>query len=782
MRKVTIMNRGFFAKRPWVPPAALAVALAALAGFAADPAGPPPLVWQPAGPRPNTRGQVENIDDREVEGAIRAVAPHPTEVKVLYVGAVNGGIWKTTNALDPRPVWQPQTDGQASLSIGALAFDPTDPENKTLVAGVGRFSSLGFEGGALSGILRTTDAGAHWVPLGKRDLAGLNIAAVAPRGAVIVVAVNGASLSSKVGIWRSTNTGAAWSEVSGAAGSGLPAGRSFDLAASRTNRDVLFTNAGTAGIFRSKDAGQKWEKVSTAIVDARVAGATNLKIATGKGDAVYVAVVNGSQLADVFRSPDGGATWAAMGVPSLPEGGIHPGGQGTLHLSLAADPMDPAVVYVGGDRQAGNFLPDRSVANSIGARDYSGILFRGTFAPAGSQWVHLTHSATAPPSGGGTKNGSAPHADSRDMKFAADGSLIESDDGGVYRRTNPRDNTGDWFSLNGNLHTTELHAVAWDSVAHVAIGGAQDTGTPEQEKTGGDRWQSVTEADGAVVAVDDTSNPKLSTRFSSIQFLGLLTRRVYDAANVLQSEDTPPLQVVNGDKDLRAQFYTPLVVNRVNGHRLIIGAANSVYESSDHGDTLTEVGPGIVVNDFGNGAIAYGAPGNEDVLYVGSADRVFVRMGPHPADLEQSLAYSGDATSIGGGMVVGIALDPGNPKTAYVADPFQVYRTTDAGQSWERITGNLPKLAPGSLRTIALHTGTSPASLVVGTDVGVFWARGLDFKKWAVLGQGLPRAQVHQVVYKARDRVLLAATLGRGAWTLRLPAPSGNGADEKRSR
>ena len=71
--------------------------------------------------------------------------------------------------------------------------------------------------------------------------------------------------------------------------------------------------------------------------------------------------------------------------------GIHPGGQGTIHLAIAVDRNDPNTVYVSGDRQ------DSPFPNFIGARDFSGRLFRGdtTVAPTGAvpspQWEHLTH-------------------------------------------------------------------------------------------------------------------------------------------------------------------------------------------------------------------------------------------------------------------------------------------------------------------------------------------------------------------------------------------------------
>ena len=105
--------------------------------------------------------------------------------------------------------------------------------------------------------------------------------------------------------------------------------------------------------------------------------------------------------------------------------------------------------------------------------------------------------------------------------------------------TNPQNNTGDWFSMNGNLQTAEFHSVAWDARSHIVIGGAQDTGTPEQILTSAPRHRSVSTADGGVVSIDDVTTPGMSTRYSSNQFLGGFRRRVLNAANVLISTVFP---------------------------------------------------------------------------------------------------------------------------------------------------------------------------------------------------------------------------------------------------
>ncbi|MGH9904164.1 MAG: WD40/YVTN/BNR-like repeat-containing protein, partial [Pyrinomonadaceae bacterium] len=85
--------------------------------------------WVAQGPGATQGGQVENVvPNNEVVGAIHTVVAHPTDPNILYVGAVNGGIWRTTNATAPSPNWTPLTDNLPSLSIGALEFDPANPD------------------------------------------------------------------------------------------------------------------------------------------------------------------------------------------------------------------------------------------------------------------------------------------------------------------------------------------------------------------------------------------------------------------------------------------------------------------------------------------------------------------------------------------------------------------------------------------------------------------------------------------------------------------------------
>jgi Big-like domain-containing protein len=555
--------------------------------------------WTAQGPGPTRNGQVENIiPNNEVVGAIHTIAAHPTDPNILYVGGVNSGIWRTGNAAAASPNWTPLTDNFPSLSIGALEFDPTDANRRTLIAGIGRFSSFAQSGGPLPGLLRTTNGGDNWTQISHPLLINQNISGVAARGTTLLASAS--SLFIVGGLFRSVDGGVNWVRVSGS--NGLTAGGAFDLVGDPSNLDRFYVSIQGAGIFRSNDRGATWTNISSG--DPTLNGIitqaqnNNAEMAVASNGRLYVVVVvsGRAQYIGFSDSPSAGApAWTAMDLPRTTEAngdieGIHPGGQGSIHLSIAVDRNDPNTVYVAGDRQDDSGLPPPNVfPNFLGARDYSGRLFRGdtTVTPTGAvpspQWEHLTHlNSIQQIPGGGTARGSAPHADSREMAIAANGDLIEVNDGGIYRRTSPQNNLGDWFSINGDIQTTEFHDVAYDNNSNaIILGGAQDTGSPQQITPGSTTWTSVSTADGGDVAVDNITlaASNQSIRYSSFQGLGAFRRDIYDAANNFISRTFINPAVIGGGVALQPSFVTPVELNAIDPRRLILGGANFFYES-----------------------------------------------------------------------------------------------------------------------------------------------------------------------------------------------------------
>ncbi len=737
--------------------------------------------WTPVGPTPIQGGQTEglNAQNNPVSGGVHVVLADPTDVNTVWIGTTNGGIWKTTNASASAPTWTPLTDQENSLSIGAMAFDTADATNKTVVAGIGRYSSLGNDGGARIGLLRTTDGGATWASItgtGAVSLVGKNISGISVDGQNIVVSVNVADnfTYGNIGIFRSTDGGTTFTQVSGANGSGLPQGVCYDLVTDPLNKDVLFSSVvfasgGPNGVYRSTNGGASWTKVGSAAMDGLFAGGTtnNVEFAVGRSNNVFAGILNNGQLAGLFMSQNGGTTWVQLDSPSTNENGtdvgLNPveddedfgdtpeeiaGGQGSIHFSIAADPAIATLVYVGGDRQPNPF------PNSLGANNFSGRLFRVNGALAtGSQATALTHNPS-------TTNKSSPHADSRDMTIDAAGNILEGDDGGIYRRTNPQA-TGDWFSVHGNLQNTEFHSIAYDSVSNIYFGGAQDVGTPVQNSAGSPAWSDLIQGDGGVVAVDDVSlaAQNQSIRYVSFQGFGFFSRVVVDANNQILSFTQPTLTVTQTGTSLSAadaniQFYQPYVLNAIDPSRGIIGTRN-IYESANRFDTLDR----LFVGSSTITAMAYGGTGNADAIYYGdSSGKLFVRP-----------TAGGSFTQLSnyqGGTPRDIILDPSDWQTLIVVDSAGVYRSTDAGASWTNVTGNLAASNPGNIRSVTYIEGTDDDGILIGADRGVFLTELATIGMWDNFGPDLPNAPVRDLRYDATDDVLVAGVMGRGAWVV----------------
>jgi len=716
--------------------------------------------WVPIGPGPIINGQAEgikNVDgDNPVSGSIADIAPLVGNPDVIYVAATNGGVWRTTNATAPKPHWVPLTDfALPGLSLGSVAISPV--REKTIFAGAARVSSCGHDGGQRFGIARSDDEGETWKIVGA-ELADQDICNILPMeeaGGDVILA--GASN----GLYRSVDNGRSFSPVS----SGVPLGKEVTgLARDPGVRERVYA-AIDGVVYVSNNFGAAWNNAS-GVGFQIVPGARILLSVHNKGpgiDVVYAMVTSHGRLVNVYQSRNQGGRWVSLGVP--PE--IFPGGAASLHGAIVADPNAEGVVYVSGDRQEA--VAEGESENRNGATDYSGNVFRFVDGSK-SRWENLVMRGA---------NGTSPHADSRRLVFDASGDLLYACDGGIFKlTTTSRRRDWKWVSLNGDLSVTEAHSAAFDPVTEIAFSGNQDTGTSVQPANESIKWKEVIAGDGAKVAVDcdQRAHHGNSIRYWSYPYLDSFNRAIYDDANNIVGHAVLGLEIISGpgtgnalrEFDGNIQFYCPYALNRLEPKRMLIGT-RYIYESSDYGDSLSNLGfVGSVGDGLGNNPISYGGydrngTENPGAFFLGAGSDLFYRT----ADGCSVLCKPSP-----GGRIRALVMNSRDVTHIFVIDSNNhVFGSFDGATTWISLTANLKGLTR-SVRTIELvnlNNAPDDITLAVGGEGGVWKMDRPQNSKavWEPLASGLPRALVYDVHYDYTYDLFTAGTLGRGVWALK---------------
>jgi hypothetical protein len=707
---------------------------------------------------------------------------------VVYAGTVNGGVWRAdniTNAMvgggggDPTSIdWRPLTDNQPSLATTSMALDPNDLNGNTLWVGSGSQSSNNSAGGPSIGLLYTKDGGKSWFVRGTKGpnggLANSTIMSIVPTtlmtatGQVVLVA------DYNFGLERSADGGVTFQPVTNSAMRQPLVGSASDVVADPANNQIYFAAIANQGVFESTDGGQSWFAINNGIQG--IPGSIDIHLALhsdSAGIVLYAGIISGNKgsvdtLTGVYRAvipASGQPNWAALGSSTLPNllSDSPKLGLGFRYFAMTADPTDAKVVYISGLGQSNN----------------TSSVYRGVApAPSGQGiWIPLAGFDILP--------ADQPHPDSRHLAFLGGNILLETDDGGIYGLLDPRDNAGSmWTTLSFNIRATEFFSVAYDLENGVVLGGTQDNGTVVQPGPNGLFWDPIPkgDGDGGNTAFDDSvglayffrdngffnDNRDGDTRFATL----LAPGTAFPFFGGLNPADY---------KTYTAQFFKndgsfPFVLNSYKQVRLkpILMGMTGVYESFDAGATINNVSPQGMTGNVTT--LASGVPTNADAAYFAtSTGQIWVRT-IAGANFTQ--------TNWKGAAAQRIVIDPDNYRIAYIVDSSaKVWRTTDTGATWQDITSNLGNLT-SAVQTIEIYDPTPLNSqgdevLLAGGLGGVFrLLRPADptIGSWTLYGTGLPNALVTDLHYVPLNQgsgfgdLLLAGTLGRGAWTI--PAAS----------
>ncbi len=689
-----------------------------------------------------------SIGPAVTSGRVIAFAVDPTDRTKYYVAVASGGVWKTVNA---GTTWTSVFDNEGAFSIGAVALDPKNPA--TVWVGTGERNSQRSVGYG-DGVYRSDDGGRSWRNVGLKTSEHIGRIAIDPRDSnVVFVAAQGPlwSPGGERGLYKTTDGGRTWKQViTISENTGVtdvvidPANPDTMYAASWQRRRHFYTliNGGPeSAIYKSTDGGNTWARLRSGLPPGDL-GRIGLSISPANTNVVYATVEASGILSGVFRSNDRGATWERTS-PSI--------AQGMYYGQIVADPKNVDRVYIP------NVI--FQVSDDAGR----------TQRPLGERLKHVDNHAI--------------WVDPNNTDY-----ILVGCDGGVYESF---DRGSNW-NFKANLPVAQFYDVVVDTALpfYNVYGGTQDNnslgGPAKTRSTAGivnSDWIATNGGDGFKSQVDPL-DPNIIYAESQNGGLVRFDKRTGERVGIAPIEG----------KDIESQRYNwdaPFIISPHSNTRLYF-AGHKLYKTDNRGDDWKAIsgdlsrsldrnalpvmgkiwGPDAVAKNqstalYGNASAVSESPKKAGLIYIGTDDGLIQVTENDGQNWRKIDKFTGVPEMT---YVTRVLASQHDADTVYALfnnhqnGDFKPYlmKSSDAGKTWASVKGNLPER--GSLYAIA-EDHVNPGLLFVGTEFGVFFTVD-GGTKWVQMKGGLPTIAVRDIAIQKTENDLVLATFGRGFYVL----------------
>lgn len=673
-------------------------------------------------------------------GRVESVASPVDDPYTLYVGVGAGNLWKTTNQ---GVTWKPIFEQESTFAIGCVAVSQSDPNILYVGTGEPHLSGTSFSG---TGLFKSKNAGETWQNVGLHGTQQIAKVVIHPQDPQIVyVAAVGhmRGPNQERGIFKTTNGGETW-------GKSLfidDQVRAIDMVMDPSDPKTLyatFWDRGTknSGIYRTVDAGHTWQQLKTGLpLDKRI-GRIAIDVSVSDPNVLYSLMVDHTPEGNgrsgvgglVYRSDDKGNTWQRTHEDYVPTY------VGWDFCDIKVSPDNEDMIYICGFRLListdGGKHFERAGETVVRLLEHEGV-----------NTLHLDHhDLWIDPS----------HPDR----------LVLGNDGGLFISY---DRGQTWLHIN-NLPIAEFYNVSVDNaVPYNIYGGTQDNaalyGPSDYEIKNGtpDPWQQIfldpwAGGDAFATLLD----PVDANLVYYVQQNGDMHRKRLDSSIWATRKNTANIRprAARGEPALRFAWNTPMILSSHQPYALYCGA-NKVFKSTNRGDNWTCISPSLSKN---KGLLSLSeSPMKPGVLYAGG-DNGTVHVSQDDGALWQDISQGLPKT-----RVTRVLASQHQLSRAYVTlshkgaseySPY-MYRTNDDGQTWQRITGNLPLESVN----VIVEDPRNENTLYIGTDMGVYVSMNQG-KQWHSLCNHIPSTPVVDMVIHPRDFELVAATHGRSIFVL----------------
>jgi photosystem II stability/assembly factor-like uncharacterized protein len=665
-------------------------------------------------PLPPGAGQWESVGPTNVGGRMTCAVCLPSKPATIWAGAAGGGIWKSDDA---GKHWRALWHKQATLNIGSLAIDPTNPATLYCGTGEANLSADSYEG---VGIYRSIDGGESWQLLAPAEIVGIPTRI----GSIAIDPYDPTHI--RIGGVTHDNTGTAGMFVS--RNSGLSWGRENNLSTAPyrchmvlfhpSTRDTLFATISArgsrTGIWRSSNGGATWKQLTNGLPAGDAMGRVSMAISPSKPAVMYaLAEGENDDVLGVFKTTNGGATWANVAGDHFDKEE-----QMSYGNTIVVHPTNPDIVLCGGTELH---------------RTLDG----------GETWHRVTNGY--PEDRKTVKNYAHPDHHCLLMPAARPGLVYDLNDGGMDVS---EDSGKTWANRSDGLAVTMFYDVdVAQSDGNMFGGGAQDNGTVVTTNGAANKFQEVNGGDGGWMIV----NPSDARQFySSLYNMGIFRHRGGRWKDV-----SPP--ATNAEKNAVWMVFLDLDPN--DARTLYVGGLR-VWRTRTDGESWKAVSD--VLDESPITAVEV-ARANSKYIYVGTENGGIFR------SEDGGDTWSGDLSGpVPGFTITRLLTSPNDPRVVYATianfGASHVFRSKDGGSSWADIDQH--RLPDVPHHAIAIPA-KKPSTLYVCNDAGVFASSDAG-GNWMNMTGNLPTVSIVDLVYHETDGTLTAASYGRSIWRLKV--------------
>lgn len=685
---------------------------------------------------------------REVGGRTRALLFDPADAagKKVWAGGVSGGLWVNNDITSATSAWQKVNDFWDNLAVSCIAADPNN--NQVMYVGTGEFEWT-VRGG---GIWKTSNGGLNWSRLGSsagffeiRDLVVRNEAGISVVYAAVQPGFGGDNPAYSAGLFRSADGGTNWAQVLPfAQGSATYTNLPSDLEIGKDNslwvgtRKHYWVAEATSTIYRSTTGvAGSWTAFSTFPGSTGFNGQVELALSPSDENVAYAVMEQSGKIGELFRTGNKGGTWNALAKPIAADLGIPASdfsrGQAWWDLIIAVNPTNANEVYVA-------------------AIDW----FRST--DGGSAWTQISKWSNN--ANMNTLTCPLVHADQHELLFrpGSAAEVIISNDGGVYYSPNisaavsalviqPR---------NLNFNVTQFYSGAAHPVqVNYFLGGTQDNGTQRFSLAGFGPTTTAFGGDGAACFIDQLD--------PSFQIVSYVYNRYYLSKDggvtfpfTLLLDDNTGLFINVAEYD---SYQKVLFSSRDNA---------SIYRVRNV--TTTRSVDNIPIAGLGAKASALRVSPYATAqtnLYVGTqSGRLFKVIGAQATPMITEITNTAFPTA----NISSIDFGADENQILVTFSNYgivHVWETRNGGNTWINREGNLPNMP---VRWAEYHP-INFNQVYLATELGVWSTDNINVSNpvWNSTNGGLANVRVDMLRFRESDKVLMAATHGRGVFTALVP-------------